>query len=526
MSPQRYTPTHKASASHQPYDSDESTQRFVIGKIDAGIASVHLIEFPSLLLPPGVGPGSIVNIACTRNLAAEKRHARDFWDLQRDIADAFGSREPQPPQLRVRNTTQTSVTLEWDTLDLAAASLLNLSIYRNGQRLTTIPNPLSNTSTKLSGLSLDTDYAFHLVLKTSAGTYQSPTVKTRTHTIDNTTGISACFGLVEPADLADEARRVIGHLGAKSDSKIQIDTTHYIATSSASPSAPDSGPSVEYQKAVQLSIPIVTPEWLLACSRAHKLVPIAPYYLGQTNRAASLSSAQLVTPSSSSGEPRARPVSGVGAGAGAGARPEPVKEEETRGEAEVLHERERQHEQRRDVIELQEDVEAPPEDAVVRDEPAAPAPAAAEEAAAADGGETDASTRAVKSEAEGEAAGKEAPEDVPAAPEGASVPVQEQEEEERSSGAQVLPQVTVDAPAEDLARDQADADADAEAGEPAQPEEEDAPAPVEQPSSPHLDEAEAAESDVDEGQAEELPKRGEEEEAGEEANTSLVDVKL
>lgn len=184
--------------------------------------SVHLIEFPSLLLPPGVGPGSIVNIACTRNLAAEKRHARDFWDLQRDIADAFGSREPQPPQLRVRNTTQTSVTLEWDTLDLAAASLLNLSIYRNGQRLTTIPNPLSNTSTKLSGLSLDTDYAFHLVLKTSAGTYQSPTVKTRTHTIDNTTGISACFGLVEPADLADEARRVIGHLGAKSDSKIQV----------------------------------------------------------------------------------------------------------------------------------------------------------------------------------------------------------------------------------------------------------------------------------------------------------------
>ena len=239
--------------------------------------SVHLIEFPSLLLPAGVGPGSIVNIACTRNTNAEKHQAREFWDLQRDIADLFGSREPQPPQLRVRNTTQTSVTLEWDKLDLASASLLNLSIYRNGQRLTTIPNPLSNTSTKLSGLSLDTDYQFHLVLKTSGGTLASPTVKTRTHTIDNTTGISACFGLVEPDDLAREAKRVIGDLGAKSDTKIQvhlppssflasrtftdsacactqIDTTHYVATSPASPSAPDSGPSVEYQKAVQLSI--------------------------------------------------------------------------------------------------------------------------------------------------------------------------------------------------------------------------------------------------------------------------------
>ncbi|GAA5854507.1 hypothetical protein JCM9279_000823, partial [Rhodotorula babjevae] len=434
MSTQRHTPTHKASASHQPYDSPEATQRFVIGKIDAGIAvlisdSVHLIEFPSLLLPAGVGPGSIVNIACTRNNQAEKQQAREFWDLQRDIADLFGSREPQPPQLRVRNTTQTSVTLEWDKLDLASASLLNLSIYRNGQRLTTIPNPLSNTSTKLSGLSLDTDYQFHLVLKTSAGTLTSPTVKTRTHTIDNTTGISACFGLVEPDDLAREAKRVIGDLGAKSDSKIQIDTTHYVATSAASPSAPDSGPSVEYQKAVQLSIPIVTPEWLLACARAHKLVPIAPYYLGQTNRAASLSSAQLVT---SQGEPRSRPVAGAGAAASS-SRPQPVQEER-----EPEQEREQPpppQQQQRDVIELQEDVEAPPDDSVVRNEverePArtsssasAPPPAVVvdspEPEAAA---ETDASTKGVKSD-EDEASAP-APASAAAA---ASAPAQEDDE--------------------------------------------------------------------------------------------------
>lgn len=216
--------------------------------------SVHLIEFPSLLLPAGVGPGSIVNIACTRNLAAEKQHARDFWGLQDSIAAEFGAREPTPPRLRVRNTTQTSVTLEWDPLDLAAADLVNLSIYRNGQRLTTIPNPKTNTSTKLSGLQLDTDYAFHLVLKTSAGTYTSPVVKTRTHTIDNTTGISVCFGLVEPQKLADAAHHAVQELGAKADDRIQIDTTHFVATSSATKANPNGAPGPEYQKAIQLSI--------------------------------------------------------------------------------------------------------------------------------------------------------------------------------------------------------------------------------------------------------------------------------
>ena len=43
--------------------------QFTIGKLDAGIAvligeSSHLIEFPSLLLPPGSVPGSIVSISC------------------------------------------------------------------------------------------------------------------------------------------------------------------------------------------------------------------------------------------------------------------------------------------------------------------------------------------------------------------------------------------------------------------------------------------------------------------------------
>jgi hypothetical protein len=107
----------------------------------------------------------------------------------------------------------------------------------------------------LSGLQLDTDYTFHLVLKTTAGTYSSPIVKTRTHTIDNTSGISVCFGLVEPRELLEQAKEAVKEMGAKWDERIQIDTTHFVATSSASrDGGKNGGAGVEYQKAIQLSI--------------------------------------------------------------------------------------------------------------------------------------------------------------------------------------------------------------------------------------------------------------------------------
>ncbi|KAM0792882.1 hypothetical protein ACM66B_002644 [Microbotryomycetes sp. NB124-2] len=307
----RVAASKRASSSTQAFEDDPATQRFVIGKIDAGIAvlisdSVHLIEFPSLLLPSGVGPGSIVNITCTRNTVAEKDTNKAFWDLQNEIFTEFGAEEPQAPKLRIRNTTQTSVTLEWDKLELAKAKLLGLSIWRNGQRLTSIPNPLHNTSTKLSGLSLDTDYTFHLVMKTTAGTLSSPIVKTRTHTINDTSGLSVCFGHVEPEKLLSDAQNAIRDMKAKYSDKIQIDTTHFVATSPASPSNPSGGPGPEYQKALQLSIPVVSPEWVLACQREQKMVPISNYYIGAVNHAASLSSAQLVT---STGQiPPSKPV--------------------------------------------------------------------------------------------------------------------------------------------------------------------------------------------------------------------------
>ncbi|GAA5984425.1 hypothetical protein JCM11641_000133 [Rhodosporidiobolus odoratus] len=510
------TPYKPGSSSASPQDDDQATQRFVIGKIDAGIAvlisdSVHLIEFPSLLLPPGVGPGSIVNISCSRNVSAERAHAREFWDLQRDIFETFGAQEPSAPVLRVRNTTQTSVTLEWDKLELASASLISLSMYRNGQRLTTIPNPTTNTSTKLSGLQLDTDYSFHLVLKTSAGTFSSPIVKTRTHTIDNTSGVRVCFGLVEPSELLEQAKDAVKEMNASWDDRIQIDTTHFVATSNASRQNPTGGPGVEYQKAVQLSIPVVSPEWLLACHRSSKLVPISAYYLGTTNHAASLSSAQLVSTPSQQSVRRVAP-------AAAAPPPPPIVLEEPEAAPNPPP------------VRLEENVEGPPreeEEEVSPEEPPSSSPAEAE----ADG--TDSSTKGVKAapsddepseeqalEAKPDAAGEELAAELEvtklddstlAADEEKGAPVEAEVEEPLNQEGEL------DAPASELKQELEEQSSAAEAEG-----DTDTPKASMALDGSAVEEREAAVVEADEGEKKEKAEE-EDEDAGE---TSLVDVKL
>ena len=97
------------------------------------------------------------------------------------------SSDPPPPssvlRLQLRNITQTSVTLEWPRLELATSKLRSLDLYSDRQRVAAIPSPLNNTSTKVSGLQLDTEYSFQLVLRTTAGVYPSNLLRVRTHTM-------------------------------------------------------------------------------------------------------------------------------------------------------------------------------------------------------------------------------------------------------------------------------------------------------------------------------------------------------
>ncbi|KAH6912490.1 hypothetical protein BKA70DRAFT_1559014 [Coprinopsis sp. MPI-PUGE-AT-0042] len=231
------------------------TQTFTVRKLDAGMAILlgeraHLIEFPSILLPLGATTGSIVNIVVHQNRAEEKRRDAEFWELQDDILKEYGVNSPKAPELKVRNVTQTSVTLEWPVVDLASAKLRSLDIYRNNQRLAAIPSPRPTPQPR----------------------FPDSKSMPSTHEV-----------------LLENAKMALGEMDAKWSDKIQIDTTHFVCTTPAATPAgtqatgrASGAPGVEYRRALLLSIPVVQPLWILACHSEQRMMPIAPYHLVAT----------------------------------------------------------------------------------------------------------------------------------------------------------------------------------------------------------------------------------------------------
>ncbi|KIW09512.1 uncharacterized protein PV09_00388 [Verruconis gallopava] len=250
-----------------------------VGKVDAGMAVLltedkRIIEFPSILLPPDISSGSIVDITVARNHASEAAAQKAFHSLQSTIFQTFGVHSPSPPVLRCRNATQTSVVLEWDPIELATAELRSLSLYRNGTKAGSIPRPSEITSTKISGLAIDTEYTFHLVLKTSAGTYSSEKLVVRTHKMTELHGITVTPGIM-PAALRESLTQTIEKIGAKLIDTVRIDTTHFVCTE---------GRGQAWEKAVEMNIPVVVPDWVKGCEREGRLVGVRGYYLNADPR--------------------------------------------------------------------------------------------------------------------------------------------------------------------------------------------------------------------------------------------------
>jgi hypothetical protein len=258
-----------------------------VGKVDAGMAVLLTddkrivsrpllptklttqIEFPSILLPPSITSGSIVDIAVTRNHASEAAAQKTFSGLQSQILDEFGSRSPRAPVLRIRNATQTSVVLEWDPIELATASLRSLSLFRNGAKAGAIPRPHELTATKVSGLAVDSEYTFQLVLRTTAGTLASAKCRVRTHALTNLTGITVTPGLMPGADRA-RAQQAVARVGARWADAVRIDTTHFVC-------AEPRGPA--WERARELNVPVVLPDWLDACEAEGRIVGVRAFYL-------------------------------------------------------------------------------------------------------------------------------------------------------------------------------------------------------------------------------------------------------
>jgi len=125
------------------------------------------------------------------------------------------------------------------------------------------------SSTKISGLQPDTEVSFYLVLRSSGGTYTSNTLSVKTHSMNNLTGITITPGVLPP-QLRESLEAAVERIGAKIVDSVRIDTTHFVCTE---------GRGRDWERANEMNIPVVRPEWVEGCEREGKLIGVRGYYL-------------------------------------------------------------------------------------------------------------------------------------------------------------------------------------------------------------------------------------------------------
>jgi hypothetical protein len=82
-------------------------------------------------------------------------------------------------------------------------------------------------------------------------------------------GITVTPGIL-PAQLRDSLTKAIERIGAKMADSVRIDTTHFVTTE---------GRGIAWEKAVEMNIPVVRPEWVEGCERGGRIVGVRQYYL-------------------------------------------------------------------------------------------------------------------------------------------------------------------------------------------------------------------------------------------------------
>ncbi|KAJ2797011.1 hypothetical protein H4R21_004489 [Coemansia helicoidea] len=260
--------------------AETKSAQFTVGKLDAGMAMLltedyQLIEFPSVLLPKGVALGSVVNIDVGRDRDTERRQRNEFRELQERILDDFGTRSPQTPVIRAGHTTQTWAVIEWEPLEVAAAELWSLHLYRDGQRMmqpmpATLELANSTRAVKTTGLDVDHEYEFRVEMRTSAGTFFSNTIALKTHSLENLTGVRVCFGECDSQEEVDNLKDTLKRIGASWTDSVSLSITHFVTRYKAGPG---------YEAALRCNIPIVKPDWLMACEANSKLQPAIKFHV-------------------------------------------------------------------------------------------------------------------------------------------------------------------------------------------------------------------------------------------------------
>ncbi len=112
------------------------------------------------------------------------------------------------------------------------------------------------------------------MLRTSAGQYSSEKLTVRTHKMTDLSGITVTPGVL-PAPLRESLSGAVERIGAKMADTVRIDTTHFVCTE---------GRGREWEKAVEMNIPVVRPEWIEGCERDGRIVGVRGYYLNADPR--------------------------------------------------------------------------------------------------------------------------------------------------------------------------------------------------------------------------------------------------
>jgi hypothetical protein len=87
-------------------------------------------------------------------------------------------------------------------------------------------------------------------------------------------GITITPGIM-PSALKESLATTIDRIGAKFIDTVRIDTTHFVCTE---------GRGQAWEKAVEMNIPIVVPDWIKGCEREGRLVGVRGYYLNADPR--------------------------------------------------------------------------------------------------------------------------------------------------------------------------------------------------------------------------------------------------
>ena len=87
--------------------------------------------------------------------------------------------------------------------------------------------------------------------------------------MSNLTGITVTPGVLPP-QLRESLETAIERIGAKIVDTVRIDTTHFVCTE---------GRGRDWERANEMNIPIVRPEWVEGCEREGKIIGVRGYYL-------------------------------------------------------------------------------------------------------------------------------------------------------------------------------------------------------------------------------------------------------